>query len=231
MKIYNYNKETKQFISQTIANPNPLEVGEYLIPANATTIEVLPHKDGFKIVFDEVKKEWEYLKIPTVYVFDSETNEYKSSHKNTFLIGYKQFKIEENETIIEPLITKENFAVCFNKDSNEWEYIEDNRNKTVYNKETKEESKIDYLGKIKDDVTTLKPGRFDIWEVDKWVEDIEAKNKYELQIKINEAKQYLSKTDHKFYNGYKPKEGEDLVEIEILRDEAREFLRANKGAK
>ena len=53
--------------------------------------------------------------------------------------------------------------------------------------------------------------------------------KQELQIKINEAQQYLAKTDHKFYNGYKPKEGEDLVEIERLRDEAREFIRANEG--
>lgn len=46
--------------------------------------------------------------------------------------------------------------------------------------------------------------------------------------KITEAKQYLASTDHKFYNGYKPKEGEDLVEIERLRDEAREFIRANE---
>lgn len=51
----------------------------------------------------------------------------------------------------------------------------------------------------------------------------------ELQQQIAEAKQYLDKTDHKFYNGYKPKEGEDLVEIERLRDEAREFIRANEG--
>lgn len=55
-------------------------------------------------------------------------------------------------------------------------------------------------------------------------EDIQ---KQELQVKINEAKQYLASTDHKFYNSYKPKEGEDLVEIERLRDEAREFIRAN----
>lgn len=55
--------------------------------------------------------------------------------------------------------------------------------------------------------------------------------KQELQVKINEAKQYLAKTDHKFYGGYKPKEGEDLVEIEILRDEAREVIRSNKGVK
>ena len=41
-------------------------------------------------------------------------------------------------------------------------------------------------------------------------------------------KEYLSKTDHKFFNGYKPKEGEDLVEIERLRDEARDCIRANE---
>lgn len=50
-----------------------------------------------------------------------------------------------------------------------------------------------------------------------------------LSLKIQEAKQYLNKTDHKFYNGYKPKEGEDLAEMERLRDEAREFIRTNKG--
>ena len=41
-------------------------------------------------------------------------------------------------------------------------------------------------------------------------------------------KDYLDDTDHKFFNGYKPKEGEDLVEIERLRDEARDFIRANE---
>lgn len=51
--------------------------------------------------------------------------------------------------------------------------------------------------------------------------------KEELQQQIAEALKYLSDTDHKFYNGYKPKTDEDLVEIERLRDEAREFIRAN----
>lgn len=63
-------------------------------------------------------------------------------------------------------------------------------------------------------------------------DDWEYSNKFkfsELGTKLAEAKQYLAKTDHKFYNGYKPKEGEDLVEIERLRDEAREFIRANEG--
>lgn len=58
------------------------------------------------------------------------------------------------------------------------------------------------------------------------IEEIEAEI---LSLKIQEAKQYLNKTDHKFYNGYKPKEDEDLAEMERLRDEAREFIRTNKG--
>ena len=46
--------------------------------------------------------------------------------------------------------------------------------------------------------------------------------------KIQEAKNYLAKTDYKFYSGYKAKDGEDLGGIEYLRDEAREFIRANE---
>ena len=54
------------------------------------------------------------------------------------------------------------------------------------------------------------------------------KAKEELDSKIQEAKQYLISTDHKFFNGYKPKPDEDLVAIEAKRDEAREFIRNNK---
>lgn len=49
----------------------------------------------------------------------------------------------------------------------------------------------------------------------------------ELNKQLAVAKDYLSKTDHKFYNGYKPKDGEDLVDIEAKRDEYREFIRDN----
>ena len=52
--------------------------------------------------------------------------------------------------------------------------------------------------------------------------------KQEINAKVQEAKQYLQSTDHKFYLGYKPKEGEDLVAIEAKRDEAREYIRMNE---
>ena len=54
------------------------------------------------------------------------------------------------------------------------------------------------------------------------------KEAQDLQAKVNEAQAYLTSTDHKFFNGYKPKPDEDLIAIEAKRDEAREFIRNNK---
>lgn len=53
-------------------------------------------------------------------------------------------------------------------------------------------------------------------------------DKIELKNKLDEAYSYLNKTDKKFLIGYKQKKDEDLVSIEKLRDEARDFIRANK---
>lgn len=49
-----------------------------------------------------------------------------------------------------------------------------------------------------------------------------------LADKIKKAKLYLDTTDHKFYVGYVPKEGEDCEAIKAKRDEKREFIRANE---
>ena len=67
------------------------------------------------------------------------------------------------------------------------------------------------------------------------LEEIEAINKAKedvyknsIKAKINEAKQYLDETDHKFYGDYEPKVGEDLEAIRAKRNEARAFVRANR---
>ena len=131
-------------------------------------------------------------------------------------------------TDIKPLAKKEGFAVCFN--GTKWELVEDNRDKTVYVKDTKEELKVDYLGKIKDEHTLLVPEQFDKWDysLNKWNEDITEKESYELKKQIVEYKAYLSNTDHKFLNGYVAKTDEDLIAIKTLRDERREFIRINE---
>ena len=84
-------------------------------------------------------------------------------------------------TTVKPLAKKEGFAVCFN--GTKWELVEDNRNKTIYVKATKEELKVDYLGKIKDEHTLLIPKQFDEWDYtqNKWVENIEKKETQRIQ--------------------------------------------------
>ena len=99
-------------------------------------------------------------------------------------------------TTVKPLTKKDGFAICFN--GVKWELVEDNRNKTIYVKDTKEELKIDYLGKIKDEHTLLIPKQFDKWdEVSKsWVEDDTLKKEYEKSlipktITLRQARLYL----------------------------------------
>lgn len=84
-------------------------------------------------------------------------------------------------TTIKPPAKKDGFTVCFN--GTKWEYVEDNRNKTIYVKDTKEESKIDYLGKIKDEHTFLVPNQFDEWNYtqNKWIEDKGKANEFRIQ--------------------------------------------------
>ena len=45
MQIYNYNRNTGEYVGETTATPNPITVGEYLIPAYATT-ETPPSVSG-----------------------------------------------------------------------------------------------------------------------------------------------------------------------------------------
>lgn len=52
--------------------------------------------------------------------------------------------------------------------------------------------------------------------------------KKELSLKVQEAIDYLLKTNHKFYNGYIKKDGEDMEAIQAKRDEALLFIRNNK---
>ena len=120
-----------------------------------------------------------------VYKYDTETKEF-----------IQELEINEQyginlpfTTTIKPLSKKEGFAVCFN--GTEWEHIEDNRNIVVYNKETKQELKVDYLGKIKDEHTLLLPKEFDEWDYTQnlWIENIEKKETQrvqEIKAKANE---------------------------------------------
>ena len=55
MKIYNYNAETKEYLSTEDAQKSPLEKNVYLIPANATTIAPIEVKKNEVAIFDGEK--------------------------------------------------------------------------------------------------------------------------------------------------------------------------------
>lgn len=124
-----------------------------------------------------------------VYKYDTQTKEFLQELEINEAYGTNL----PFTTTVKPLSKKEGFTICFN--GTEWEYIEDNRGKIVYSKETKEESKIDYIGLIKDDVTTLQPKQFDIWDnvLNKWVEDVKSKEKQEKALLKLEKEERLNK--------------------------------------
>lgn len=121
-----------------------------------------------------------------VYKYDTQTKEFLEELEINEAYGTNLLFT----TTVKPLAKKERFAVCFN--GTKWEYVEDNRNKTVYVKATKEELKVDYLGKIKDEHTLLISKEFDEWNYtqNKWVENIEKKETQriqEIEAKCNQA--------------------------------------------
>ena len=127
-----------------------------------------------------------------VYKYDMQTKEFMQELEINEAYGTNL----PFATATKPLTKKDGFTICFN--GTKWEYVEDNRDKTIYVKTTKQELKVDYLGKIKDEHTLLIPKQFDKWdEISKnWIEDIELKKEYEKSlipktITLRQARLYL----------------------------------------
>ena len=112
-----------------------------------------------------------------VYKYDTQTKEFLEELEINEAYGTNL----PFTTDIKPLTKKDGFTVCFN--GTKWELVEDNRNKIIYVKDTKEELKVDYLGKIKDEHTLLIPKQFDEWNYaqNKWIENIEKKETQRIQ--------------------------------------------------
>jgi len=59
MEIYNYVGGTGEYVGTSTASPDPLDVGQFLIPANATTTEPLSAREGYAVVL--TGSEWAYV--------------------------------------------------------------------------------------------------------------------------------------------------------------------------
>ena len=103
-----------------------------------------------------------------------------------------------------------------------WVLVEDHRGKTVYNTETKELVKIDYLGEIKAGFTLLEPFQFSKWDGKKWVLDEDEQNAFKIKQNkslknslLNEANKNISIL-------------QDAIDLDMSEDGDEEKLKAWK---
>ena len=98
-------------------------------------------------------------------------------------------------TTIKPPTISEKEVAIFDKTKNQWMIKEDHRGETYYNKETKEEAVINFIGEIPSDFyisfTSIKPPdeQFIKWDKNNWVIDQVLKEEYEVEIKISNLRE------------------------------------------
>ena len=122
--------------------------------------------------------------LPTVYWADEETGEYTEyntiSPINYFestkdkIVYWHEKSLLKNLLTTKPLEPKRGFAVVRKGKLNEWEYAEDHRGKIVYEKATGNTVKVDYIGKIQEEYTSVKPPQYiQFYKFDngKWILD------------------------------------------------------------
>lgn len=92
---------------------------------------------------------------------------------------------------------KEGFHPC--EKNGTWVLVEDHRDEIVFDIETKESFKIDYLGEIKEAFTSLEPFQFSKWNGKKWVLDEDEQNAFKVKQNkmlknslLNEANENIS---------------------------------------
>ena len=104
-------------------------------------------------------------KVITVYSFD-QNNVYCGCFEYHWTKGTG---LAANSTLESPLIPQAGFVCVWNNQV--WELKEDHRDKVVYSTLDRSESKVDYIGAIKEGFTFLKPiSEFDSWNGAAWID-------------------------------------------------------------
>ena len=118
------------------------------------------------------------------YPIDKKNNEVLRAVKAEYRGG--MYHIPRDALELEPLPPKQGFAVVAVLDgdgkANETKYLEDHREKTIYNQSNCNESKtVSELGEIENGWTLVAPQtRFDEWNDGEWIVNLQ--NQYEAQV-------------------------------------------------
>ena len=121
-----------------------------------------------------------------------------------------------NSTLEIPPEAQGGFVCVWNNQA--WELKEDHRDKVVYSTLDRSESKVDYIGTVKEGFTLLKPStEFDSWNGTTWIDLRTDQEKLEYT-----RSQYPSLTRYQFLrclleNGFKASDIE--AQIQIIEDE------------
>ncbi|ATM96271.1 tail fiber assembly protein G [Yersinia frederiksenii] len=116
--------------------------------------------------------------IVTVFNYHYETKEYVGE-SDYYIAPYTGLPASCTE--IKPLLAKKGYAVIFNEETQQWEYVEDHRQTEIYSTQTGEPQTINQLGSLPENTTLLAPSSsFDRWNGTKWVKDSEAEKQYYL---------------------------------------------------
>lgn len=125
-----------------------------------------------------------------VYCYNPVTKEYIGKRREFVSHGVS---LSANSVIDAPIEPKDGYAIVRNETTGKWEYVPDNRNTTVYNKETREQSTITYLGEVKDTYTSTPPTTlFDKWDGIEWVVDEQAEKEYNITVAKESIKELMA---------------------------------------
>ncbi|RAY88680.1 tail fiber assembly protein [Enterobacter cloacae] len=177
--------------------------------------------------------------IVTIHNFDGETGEYTCSSVEFLAEGVG---IPANSCIDPPGDYEIGFVFCRDSKSKEWVKMEDHRGELYYQKYDAKPIEIHTIGGVGEGVTPLAPtSPYDIWDGEKWVVDIQAKNNalecaflMEKKSAISEALNYISPLQSELLLGVLSEEGKEnlqnwlayineLKKMTFIPDESKSF--------
>ncbi|HHR5860172.1 TPA: tail fiber assembly protein [Providencia alcalifaciens] len=131
-----------------------------------------------------------------VYLCDPMTREYvRASLDNVPLGG----SVVADAYLDKPeLPTKDNIAIVRSDDEKSWLHVADNRGRTAYKTENRQQLVINFIGDLPVELTLLEPQtEFDVWNGKAWVTDTEAQKNALVAYAEQEKNQRLDEANKK----------------------------------
>lgn len=116
---------------------------------------------------------------------------------------------------------KDKQAIQRKNDGSAWEIVDDYRGMTAYDTQTKQSITIDFIGKLPETITLLKPnGEFDQWDGKKWVVDETALKNAQVNVASQQKAQLSQEAENRII------QLERKIRLALATDEDKALLTA-----